>query len=111
MLQELIDEDQATMNMHEEPQDDTNIDATNIDARADTGELPPELRPIGDAEYADETEPAVTVEIDQDHDNDNSDNNDDQDDHSSTQITYIIPGKRRRTNTHWHAGTPTRCDT
>ena len=62
--------------------------------------LSPELQHTGgDDESADDTAAAVTTEANQNHDNDNSDDNDDQHDPRSIQITYIVPGKRRRTIT------------
>ena len=99
MLQDLIDEDQANIGMYEEPWDDT-----NVDPRADTGEPPTVLQRGGDGEGADSTTHADTdttgAEQDpNDSNDDNHDNDNTRDDNRDIQITYIAPGKRRRTTT------------
>ena len=93
MLQDLIDEDQAILDMYDEPWDDT-----NTDPRADTGEIPTELRDANDATTA----VTVTTGAAQVHESDSdssNDNNDDQNDNRSIQVTYVVPGKRRWTTT------------
>ena len=93
MLQDLIDEDQAILDMYDEPWDDT-----NTDPRADTGEIPTELRDANDATTA----VTVTTGAAQVHESDSdssNDNNNDQNDNRSIQVTYVVPGKRRWTTT------------